>query len=345
MNSKQEKQLEIARNVAASNNGKCLSTEYTQSKSKLLWKCSNFEHKPWLAAFDGVVYSKSWCPECFNEIRYKNKLDKNGLERAKNYASSRGGKCLSNEYINAKTALIWKCSNPEHKEWKAPFDSVLSNKTWCPACAKKNILQRGLNDAKEHARIMGGECLSEKYNFSNEKLLWKCANPNHEPWLAIKNRVVSSNSWCPKCAKNKLSEKRVRLIFERFFGKAFPSVKPTWNINPWTNKLLELDGYCKEFNIAFEHDGQHHFEISNYNGCKRTLKELIYQQFKDHQKQKNCIKQGILLINIQCLDGNKAKIFKQFITNVIESCKPHGIDMQFTQQQLKQLEQDFYLVE
>ena len=45
-------------------------------------------------------------------------------------ARQKGGKCLSNEYINARTSLIWQC-NKGHK-WKAEPQSIKYLKTWCP---------------------------------------------------------------------------------------------------------------------------------------------------------------------------------------------------------------------
>ncbi|WP_206665130.1 hypothetical protein, partial [Bacillus wiedmannii] len=34
-------------------------------------------------------------------------------------ALKRNGTCLSKEYINARTHLLWKCHNQEHQPWKA----------------------------------------------------------------------------------------------------------------------------------------------------------------------------------------------------------------------------------
>ena len=203
-----------------------------------------------------------------------------------------------------------------------------------------------LEIAKEYAKTKDGECLSIETVYKNNmsKFIWKCANPKHKPWSARFSNIVNKPHWCPECGKGNLSEKRTRLIFESFFGKEFPSSWEKWNINPWTNRTLELDGYCKEFNIAFEFDGQHHFELNvfNKNGKK---KDLIYQKFKDHQKKKNCIKQGVLLINIPYPQKKITETFSSFLDYVINTCKPYGVYISFTQNQLKELKKDFYLVE
>jgi hypothetical protein len=49
-------------------------------------------------------------------------------------AKNRGGKCLSEDYINNHTKLKWQCA--EGHTWLAtPRDVV--RKTWCPQCANK----------------------------------------------------------------------------------------------------------------------------------------------------------------------------------------------------------------
>ncbi|RHZ69871.1 hypothetical protein Glove_277g21 [Diversispora epigaea] len=43
--------------------------------------------------------------------------------------NSRGGQCLSNNYINCNTPLRWKCAKGH--EWTANFHSIKNGKTWC----------------------------------------------------------------------------------------------------------------------------------------------------------------------------------------------------------------------
>ncbi len=345
MNEKQLKQLQRAKDHAKSKGGECLSNEYVKCDIKLEWKCANPNHKSWLGSFDKVVNSKRWCPECAKERTPHNKHI-NALDLAREFAISRGGECLSTEYINVDRKLIWKCSNPRHKLWEATFSNVVNSKNWCYQCGveQRGIKKRnplGLQTANEIAKSRGGECLSTEYVNANKRMIWKCANPKHKPWEATFSNVVNHDRWCPECSNRRLSEQRTRLIFERFFGKSFPSVKPTWNINPWTYRHLELDGYCHEFQVAFEYDGEHHFEATRGN----KKKDLIYQQFKDHQKQKNCIKQGVLLINVPYIKEQCRAKFQPFLENVVLACKGMGLEMVFSPDQLVDLERDFYAVQ
>jgi hypothetical protein len=47
-------------------------------------------------------------------------------------AETRGGKCISTEYRNAKSALLWQCAAGH--QWEAVPDNVKNASTWCPHC-------------------------------------------------------------------------------------------------------------------------------------------------------------------------------------------------------------------
>ena len=57
------------------------------------------------------------------------------IELMQQIARDRGGKCLSKEYINARTHLEWMCA--EGHRWKATPDSVKNKSAWCEKCYRK----------------------------------------------------------------------------------------------------------------------------------------------------------------------------------------------------------------
>lgn len=189
-----EKKLEIAREIAKARGGECLSTTYEHSHAKMLWKCANANHNPWSAIYNNVVNLDTWCPEC----NWKSKENSHGLDKAKACAIAKGGECLSTEYKNSYSKMKWKCSNSKHKPWEATYSNVVNLGSWCRECQYEN---NGLETAHEQAKAKGGTCLSTTYKHSNEKMLWKCSNPNHEPWHAPYTSVVHSGSWCRKCSQ------------------------------------------------------------------------------------------------------------------------------------------------
>lgn len=119
------------------------------------------------------------------------------LDRVKKIAEEKGGKCLSDSYVNALGKLEFKCSNPNHQTWKANYINVAHNNSWCPCCKrdKQELLNRAIQVAKEH----GGECLTTEYNHSKDRFIWKCSNPEHATWESRFSSVVNGGHWCPNC--------------------------------------------------------------------------------------------------------------------------------------------------
>lgn len=350
MNERQEKQFSIAKEHAKAKNGQCLSYEYKNNITKMLWQCSNPKHKEWNATFHSVLIRDCWCPECGKEIGKHKQKNSQGLELAKAYAKSKNGECLSTEYKNCKSKLEWKCSNQNHKVWTARYTSIVNDDVWCPECgemqaAANRTNKNALEMAECLAKSKNGDCLSTKYVSSNHKLLWKCSNKNHKEWYAKYSSVVNDGSWCPACSNEKyISESRVRLIFEIFYRQPFPSVKPKWNVNFLTGRCLELDGYCEIVKVAFEHDGEHHKKLVSYNKYEPVINTLMYQKCKDYEKKQNCKRQGVLLINVPILEQKDRNVFQLFLDNVINSCKKCGLVMTFTDDQLATLKKQFFAV-
>lgn len=133
-----EEGLKKAQQYAYSHGGQCLSTNYVTENKKvtLEWKCNNIAHSSWFGTVDNVIHKKTWCAKCEFENQKEQKKDSQGLKKCQDYAASRGGLCLSSEYINQNTNLEWKCSNHEHKSWFA-LPKIVNRETWCSLCSKE----------------------------------------------------------------------------------------------------------------------------------------------------------------------------------------------------------------
>lgn len=93
------------------------------------WKCNNPEHDTWQCSYYNITSRKTWCPYCANKFSKEYKLEKS-IE----YAKSVNGICLSKEYKNNSTKMLWKCDNVSHLPWEASYNSVINKKTWCLNC-------------------------------------------------------------------------------------------------------------------------------------------------------------------------------------------------------------------
>jgi len=140
--------------LAESKDGTCLSEEYTNSSNHMAWKCK--EGHNWNASTQSIK-AGSWCPYCVNHVPKT-------LDDAKKIAEEKEGECLSTEYINARTHMLWRCKKGHI--WESTYDSV-SRVSWCPECdqAKGEVETRELFE-----KITGKLFPKKKSIFTNKKM-------------------------------------------------------------------------------------------------------------------------------------------------------------------------------
>jgi hypothetical protein len=276
--------------IAKSKGGECLSKEYINNYTKLKWRCK-YDHI--FFTIPGSIKRGTWCHKChINETKHK-------IIQMQNIAKEHNGKCLSIKYINSRTKLKWEC---EKKHIFNTIPTTIINKNyWCPICGKekcKGNKKYTINHIKKIAKSKGGKCLSSKYINNRLKLKFMCKN-RHEFDLNS-NHLIHDNSWCPKCSSFK-SENLCRTYIENKTLNKFIKCKPKW-LNG-----LELDGYCKELNLAFEYNGIQHYKIHKY--FRQNKKQFINQQKRDKLKRKLCRLNKVKLItipfNYNCYNPNK----------------------------------------
>ena len=107
-------------------------------------------------------------------------------------------------------------------------------------------------------------------------------------------KKVIEGQWCPQC-KISVGEEIVRCYFEKIFNKKFLKAKPYWLINEDGNKM-ELDGYCEELGLAYEHNGrQHDQEVKFFKMSGEKLRKRIKD---DITKNELCKKHSVILITV-----------------------------------------------
>lgn len=92
---------------------------------------------------------------------------------------------------------------------------------------------------------------------------------------------------------NRVSENHVRRIFERITGQVFPTSRPRWLCHE--GKRLELDGFCRGLKLAFEYQGEYHYEFIAPHHRSRTL-EMV--QERDAVKAELCRAQNVDLVAV-----------------------------------------------
>lgn len=193
----------------------CLSRTAVNGGTRLHWRCA--EGHQWSARLVKVK-GGNWCPRCAG----------NGpvtISDMRLLAAERGGKCISEKYINNRVPLQWRCL--QGHEWSAKPMGI--RRTWCPYCAHAVRLE--LDDLRSLARTRGGKLLSTTYINSKEPLSWRCHKGHvwQAPARSIKPNGFHPGTWCPHCPwarKGKparLSIEEMQEIAQRRGGKCLSS--------------------------------------------------------------------------------------------------------------------------
>lgn len=114
--------LQELHQIAYQKRGNCLSKDYHNSKEKLLWQCE--KGHLWYATAFSIKIRESWCPYCARNVPL-------GIAYAESLAQQYGGTCLSSEYKNCKTNLMWSCSFGH--QFEKTLECVKLGR-WCPMC-------------------------------------------------------------------------------------------------------------------------------------------------------------------------------------------------------------------
>lgn len=119
---------------------------------------------------------------------------------------------------------------------------------------------------------------------------------------------------------NSVGELSIRFYLEKVFLDKFPKSNPSWLINPRTGRRLQLDGYCSKLKIAFEYQGEQHFNPKHYRYDENI-------KFRDRMKRKLCIENGVRLIVIKDVLHKKGFNSKELKDKVKKECLRLNIEI------------------
>ncbi|CAM2178448.1 putative Zinc-ribbon domain-containing protein [Burkholderia orbicola] len=279
--------LEEMQALAEKQGGVCLATRYERGRDLLRWRCGKGHE--WQAVGESIVAGR-WCPRC--AVERNSKAQRLGIEVCKEMARVHGGRCLSDEYINSKTPLMWECR--EGHTWSSRPDNIRQGH-WCISCANerksRNNTNRSIEQMQTLAAKKGGSCRSSVYRNVYHALEWECVIGHR--WTSAPANIIAGR-WCPKCALGK-SERICRAVFENLFEASFPRARPKWLLGT-RGASLELDGYCAPLKLAFEYQGAQHFVV--VKKFKMNGRHVSVLQARDEVKRTLCREHGVTLIEI-----------------------------------------------
>lgn len=291
--------------LAAEKGGSLESLTYLNAHKKLSWKCVN-DHT-FSASPSNVLYGKRWCPICAGRILTTE-------ESVKQEVAKKNG--------TIKSIPLKGLKSTSHVEVVCQHGHLFSIRIghlraghWCSRCGGSHPLR--IEDMRSRAQERGGLCLSKKYISIKSKLLWECKFQHR--FKATGNQV-SSGKWCPTCSAG-IGERICKEHFEQIFRKPFPKARPAWLLSE-NGIPMELDGFCEELGIAFEHHGEHHYEI---NWISASRKKKHWRQSRDKFKKEICAQHDVALIEIpELFSRTKVSELKSFI---LKACASAGVSI------------------
>ncbi|SEK15691.1 hypothetical protein SAMN05216550_1459 [Paraburkholderia tropica] len=117
--------------------GVCLDETFIGTARTYRFRCAKGHE--WSGKGSAVLAGR-WCKRCAVDSQ------RCSIEEAQAVARERGGACLSQSYVNARTHLTWRCHRGH--VWNANFDNVRNKGRWCPDCKVLNMV----TNAKSRSR-------------------------------------------------------------------------------------------------------------------------------------------------------------------------------------------------
>ena len=129
-----------------------------------------------------------------------NAFSPKNLEEIKKIAEEKGGKCLSEVYINKNTKLSFECAKGHSFESRP---ETIKRGQWCFKCAHEKLGESKRLSIEYFRDIVAkrrGVLLSETYLSTRIKLKIKCERGH--TWMAVPSTLQAGN-WCPECYDNR----------------------------------------------------------------------------------------------------------------------------------------------
>lgn len=220
-----------------------VESTYKGTRAKCLFVDKDYGE--WWATPDNIARGRSHPSRKAEKIK-KTFIENHGqvitIDDCQRLATSKGGKFLSEEYINSNTKYKWECQHGH--QWVTTHGSVNAG-SWCGVCFKENRTKLGLNEYIALAESKGGKFISRPEHFSVKiKYTWECAK-GHQ-WQSKYNKVQQGR-WCPVCY-----EERRMITLEKCIALAEKNNGQFLSRFDKYNATTKYEWKCKEGHVSFK---------------------------------------------------------------------------------------------
>lgn len=282
--------LGIAVELAKSNGGFCLSTEYKNNYEKLKWKCG--ENHVWDACLSSIQQG-SWCPICSRKKRLEkivNKQKQTNIEIILNkYKNKLLFPNIEQEYLNKKSKITVICIE-HNKTYKKSINQLLKDSYKCPDCIHENNLKMNKKGTKHFTNkvknIYGDVCdfsLIGRDDVSvNDEIMLRCKEHN----VIFKTtfaHLFAKNNFCPECSKQarSLSKKLLKEEFFKNLKNRFPNIEDEFDFSKFEYIDSHTASYvfCKKCKKQFKKTPNSLFSGTKCPICQKSNGERLIEKF------------------------------------------------------------------
>jgi len=294
-----EEKLQELRNIAEKNNGFLISNKFTKIMDNYIFA---FEDGTQFERSGFTMKKYGWPTSSQNKyIKNYSRENVEHLEELKKFAIDNEAKLLSEEWNGIRSNYLFekdgiqfeaRLANLRQNGFPKTTKSFL-NRSEAATSSDEKKLEKLEKLAIKH----GGKLLSKEWNGSAE--LYEFYDNKTQQTFKRTYSSVRNGYWT--FDRGLIIEPICRQIFEHIFQKEFIKTKEilTAEIIQRRNPL-ELDGYCKELNIAFEYQGYpSHWDKDHENYEKTNARDKI--------KKIICEKLSITLIEIPMYEKSTIK--------------------------------------
>lgn len=202
--------------------------------------------------------------------------------------------CLS-DYNGMKSTITLQCTVCNHA-WTSRADGILHRLKKCHKCHIKGMTTTDEEFKEELKDISNNTIISlEPYQTTRIKIPFKCLTCGNI-WKTTP-KIIRAGHRCPACSMPR-GERIVKDLLEECHIK----YKPQATFKGLKDKrLLPIDFYLPEYNIAIEVDGRQHRNIVEYFG---GVEEFETRKLHDSIKEEFFKRKQIPLIRLHYTRGN-----------------------------------------
>ncbi len=265
----------------------------SSSRTKVWWLCPNscsygcvheWEMTPRARAVD-----KKGCHYCASRsttICIHQSIAFTHPEVAKQWHPTKNGQLKPEQVSSGSGRRVWwicdkTCTYGCAHEWDAYVYSRCLTNSKCPYCCNQShCIHKSIKYTHSHllneihpTKNTEIDILKLRAGSSKEKVWWVCRINKDHVWLtSVNSRAIGQG--CPTCVNK--TEKRLFELLIAKYPDTIHNYKPSWCINPDTDRILPYDFYIPSHKLIIELDGPHHFkQVHNWNPPEETIRRDV----------------------------------------------------------------------